>query len=148
MAARAMQAQVSQAGRTVGIEFNWDQALAVSSHTAHRVLLLARQEYDHVTQRAVLDALFGAHFQRGIDISDVSALTQIAESNGMNGDRVHAYLATDEGTDLLERELAEARTLGIQGVPAFVIDRTHVIEGAHPPETFERVFRGLREEAA
>jgi predicted DsbA family dithiol-disulfide isomerase len=146
--AGAMQEQVSQAGRSVGIEFDWDRALAVNTRTAHRLLLLARQEVDHVIQRAVLDALFAAHFTRGLDISDIPTLTQIAESHGMNGDRVHDYLASTEGTEQLERELTEARALGIHGVPAFVIDRKHMIEGAQTPATFERVLRGLREAAA
>jgi predicted DsbA family dithiol-disulfide isomerase len=126
----------------------WDRALAVNTRTAHRLMRLARQEYDHGAQQALLEALFAAHFTNGVDISDHEELTRIAEKCGLSAERVRSYLATNEGAAELDRELAEAHQLGIQGVPAFVIDRMHLLEGAQSAETFVRVLRDLHAQAA
>jgi predicted DsbA family dithiol-disulfide isomerase len=144
----AMQTQAGNAAASVGITINWDRALAVNTRTAHRLMRLAREECDHARQHELLEALFAAHFTHGVDISDYSELTRIAEECGLNGKRVRSYLDANEGAAELDQELAEAHQLGIQGVPAFVIDRTHLLEGAQSAETFLHVLRDLHDQAA
>lgn len=147
-AAASMQAAAGNAAASADITINWDRALAVNTRAAHRLMRLARLEYDHTVQQALLEALFAAHFTDGVDISDHGQLSRIAEKCRLNPDRVRSYLETNEGAVELDRELAEAHQLGIQGVPAFVIDRKHLLEGAQGPETFVRVLRDLHAQAA
>jgi predicted DsbA family dithiol-disulfide isomerase len=147
-AAASMQAQAGNAAASAGITVNWDRALAVNTKTAHRLMRLARLEYDDVIQRALLEELFAAHFTNGVDIADHGELARIAEKCGLNAERVRSYLEMNEGAAELEREFAEAHQLGIQGVPAFVIDRMHLLEGAQSAETFVHVLRDLHAQAA
>jgi predicted DsbA family dithiol-disulfide isomerase len=147
-AAASMLAHAGNAAASAGITMNWDRALAVNTRTAHRVMRLARQEHDRAVQRALLEALFAAHFTNGVDISDHAELTRIAEQCGLKAERVRSYLETNEGATELGSEFAEAHQLGIQGVPAFVIDRMHLLEGAQSAETFVHVLRDLHAQAA
>ena len=44
--------------------------------------------------------------------------------------------STDAYADAVRHDIAEARALGISGVPFFVIDRKFGLSGAQPVETF------------
>jgi predicted DsbA family dithiol-disulfide isomerase len=46
---------------------------------------------------------------------------------------VAGFLAGPAGTDEIRQELQEARRLGIDGVPCFMIDGKPVLVGAQPP---------------
>ena len=46
-------------------------------------------------------------------------------------------------TDTVRRSTAEAHAVGINGIPAFLLDRRLLVLGAHPRETFERAFEQL-----
>ena len=43
---------------------------------------------------------------------------------------------------------AQARTMGIQGVPCFIFNNKYAVSGAQEPATFLKVFAILKEEAA
>lgn len=144
-AASGMQAQVSQAAATVGITINWDKAIAVNTREAHRLMRLARLEADTMTQRALLEALFAAHFTHGLDISDRSVLIELADGVGIDTKRARAYLENGEGLTELHAEFDEARRLGIQGVPAFVFNGKYLVEGAQPTEMFIQVIKEMAE---
>jgi predicted DsbA family dithiol-disulfide isomerase len=40
----------------------------------------------------------------------------------------------------VQQDIAEAQTLGIQGVPFFVLDRKYAVSGAQSAETFMQVL--------
>ncbi len=55
-------------------------------------------------------------------------------------------LATDAGAEAVREEEAQARELGISGVPFFVIGRRYGISGAQPEEVLlEALGRAFRE---
>ena len=49
-------------------------------------------------------------------------------------------LAGDDYADDVRHDLAEARSLGIGGVPFFVIDQKYGVSGAQPTEVFTQVL--------
>src|SRR5690606_20979544 len=89
--------RVSSNARGEGIVMDWDRALSVNTLTAHRLLRLAEHEYGADVQGALAEKLFAAHFTEGGDVSDHELLTSLAESVGMDPERVRTYLATGEG---------------------------------------------------
>jgi hypothetical protein len=42
--------------------------------------------------------------------------------------------------DLVESSTRQAQSFGINGIPAFLLDRRLIVLGAHPLETFRRAF--------
>lgn len=133
---RAMLDRVSAAAAGVGIEIRWDEAVAVNTITAHRLLRLAEQDYGVTVQRAFAERLFDAHFTRGGNVADPGLLTTLAVASGMERDRVEQYLASSEGLAETHEAIAQARGMGIRAVPSFVFDGQYLVEGGQAPETF------------
>lgn len=123
-----------------GLDFRFDEALAVNTLAAHRLLRLALQEYGAEAQQALADRLFEAHFTRGANVADSDVLTQLAVAAGLERDRVATYLASDEGAAEVRAEIARAQRLGIRAVPTFVFDGRLAIQGAQPAPALLQVL--------
>ena len=84
-------------------------------------------------------AIFKAYWEDSRNIGLRSVLRDIAERCGLDGDELE--LCLDEGwyVQRIERQNEEARELGINGVPAYVIGR-NIVEGAQPYEIFQRAM--------
>jgi predicted DsbA family dithiol-disulfide isomerase len=142
-AAAAKMREVAEVAEGDGITMNWDEALAVNTRDAHRLAHLAEAEVGPAGQRSLMLALFAAHFTHGMDVGDPDRLAGLAAEVGMDGDRVRAYLASDEGEAAVAEGIEDARRLGIQGVPTFVFDGQYGLSGAHPPESLRQVMDQL-----
>lgn len=129
----AVYARIAEAGRTVGLDFDF-AAIQRTPNTldAHRLLWLAGQGGD---QEALAEALFAAFFLHGRDIGDRAVLAEIAGEAGIDSSRAAAFLDGPGGTDAVRAEEAENRTLPTQGVPTYVAGPLS-LSGAQSPETF------------
>jgi predicted DsbA family dithiol-disulfide isomerase len=139
-----MLSRVSDAAAEEGITIDWDNALAVNTLTAHRLSWLAEREYGARLQRALVEALFHAHFSEGGDVGNHEALTRLAGSVGMDEARVREFLASDEGLTEVTQALDEARELGIAAVPTFVFDGKYAVQGGQPTSTFLEVLEEVQ----
>ncbi|HYS41540.1 MAG TPA: DsbA family oxidoreductase [Pseudonocardiaceae bacterium] len=142
---RSRHADVVAVAAKEGLEFRFDQALAVNTFTAHRLLLLAEREYGPAIQRAVKAALLRAYFTDGRDIGDTETLVAIATEAGADPDLARKWLTGDEGTEETAEAIQHARRLGIQAVPTFVFDGKYAVQGAQSTDVF---LRALAEVAA
>jgi predicted DsbA family dithiol-disulfide isomerase len=140
---RDMTARVTKYAAEEGVTIHWDRALAVNTFTAHRVLHLARTEYDSRAQAALVDALFAAHFTAGLNVADHDVLASLGDAAGMNRHRVRDYLANGEGIDAVRSALEEARQTGVTAVPTFVFEDRFAVEGAQSVNAFHAVFARL-----
>jgi predicted DsbA family dithiol-disulfide isomerase len=84
-----------------------------------------------------------AYWVEGLNIGDHDVLLALATDVGLEG--AEEILATDAYADTVYRSTAEAHALGINGIPAFLLERRLLVLGAHPRETFERAFAQLAE---
>ena len=104
----------------------------------------AKAALQHVMTRpgiAVLsEALFRAYFIDGRDVGDRAVLTEIAATCGMDSELVADLLESDADVDLVERESKLAGEMGIQGVPAFIIDNRFMMVGAQDAAVLLRVI--------
>jgi predicted DsbA family dithiol-disulfide isomerase len=136
--AAAMFRQVSAAGAPDGIRFEWERvATAPNTVDAHRLVLWAAERG---REWEMAGALFGAYFTEGRDLGSADDLAAAAARAGLDPEEARAFLAGDGGRDEVRRSQEEARSLGISGVPFFVIDGRWAISGAQPVETFLRAF--------
>ena len=72
-----------------------------------------------------------AYWAEAQDIGDHAVLRVLAAETGV------------EGADEVVRSTAAAHSMGINGIPAFLLDRRLLVLGAHPRETFEQAFEQL-----
>nr|WP_329609424.1 DsbA family protein [Arthrobacter sp. ATA002] len=80
-------------------------------------------------------------------MGSTEVLAEIGSRTGLDPDRVRAMLAGGEFTDEVNADIAEARGLGVSGVPFFVIDRKYGISGAQPTELFTQALGTAWEES-
>jgi len=100
----------------------------------------------HDKQDAVSEGLFADFFFDGHDVSDLDVLVDTATEAGLDADAVRAYLESDEDRELIQNADEEARALGIQGVPFFVINQKYALSGAQPPEMFVKALADIEAE--
>ncbi|WP_406281097.1 DsbA family oxidoreductase [Embleya sp. NBC_00896] len=143
-----MNARLADVGAAENITFDFTRALSVNTLTAHRVLWLALTEYGPATQAALKDRLLEAYFAEGENVADHARLTGFAVEAGLDRDRVAAFLASDEGTEAVRREIAEAREMGVSAVPTFVFEGKWAVQGAQEASTFLQVLEQVREQTA
>jgi predicted DsbA family dithiol-disulfide isomerase len=136
-----MFARVAQAGASDRIDFRFDQvATAPNTIDAHRLVLFAAERGQ---EWPMADALFAAHFTEGRDLNDPDQLVAVAESVGLDGTEVRAYLASNAGTAEVQASQEQAERLGITGVPFYVIAGRYGLSGAQPVEVFLRALDEL-----
>lgn len=130
--AAQLDARVAEAGRSAGLTFRHDlMRWTPNTVDCHRLIWLAGREG---CQDGVVEGLFQAYFAEGRNIGDPAVMADIAEAAGLDRARAEALLAGSEGAEEVARELAQARRVGISGVPTFVVDGMPIVAGAAPTE--------------
>ena len=98
-------------------------------------------------QDAVVEGIFRAYFMEGQDIGDQAVLVKIARDAGMDAGVVAKLLAGDADRELILREEAVARRMGVTGVPCFIIDQRLVMVGAQETDMLLRAIDHAAEQA-
>jgi predicted DsbA family dithiol-disulfide isomerase len=130
---RPVQEQAEQAGLEIDFE-----SIARTPNTldAHRLIHWAGIEQ---RQGDVVQALFEAYFVHGRDIGARDTLCDIADSAGMDAGVVARLLAADADADEIRSRDTEARKMGVQSVPTFIVAGQHAVPGAQPPDLWVQV---------
>jgi len=138
--ARARQAQLAEVAAAEGLDFRFDVARGGNTFDAHRLVHLAAA---HGLQDAMEERLMRAYLGEGELMSDHAALARLAGEVGLPAGEVDELLAGDRFAAEVRDDERTGASLGITGVPFFVVDRAFGASGAQPPET----LRGLLEHA-
>jgi len=88
--------------------------------------------------------LMDAYWAEGVDIGDAGGLRRLAGEVGLPADEVERTLAGPDA--YLERVLdstRQAQSIGINGIPGFLLDGRLLVLGAHPREVFRQAFAQL-----
>lgn len=144
-AVKQMFAQVSEQAEGEGLSYDFDSVVVANSFTAHRFLHFAQT---HGVMAEAEEALMSGHFETGRDIGSIDYLAEVGESLGIDPAETRRVLESAEYTRAVEADIAEARALGANGVPFFVIDRKYGISGAQQSETFSRALDTAWEESS
>ncbi len=138
---RANQEVIAQRGRDVGFDFRMEKrGRTWNTLDAHRLLHWAGLQGRQV---ALKRALLSAYFTEGENPSDPAVLLRLVAAVGLDVPTARAILESDSHADAVREQIDRIRDLGINAVPAFIINDQHLIEGGQPPEYFERAFRRL-----
>jgi predicted DsbA family dithiol-disulfide isomerase len=138
--------RIHEVGELEGIPFAFDQ-IAKSPNTlnAHRLIRWAKtgDQQDEVVER-----LFELFFIEGEDIGQHSVLLDVAREACMDVDLVAEVIATDADKEQVQKEIALAQQMGVQGVPTFVIASQYMIPGAQPAEVLADALVQISQSAA
>jgi predicted DsbA family dithiol-disulfide isomerase len=122
-----------------GLVFNPPE-VTPNSRTALRLSEHAR---DHGLHDALHDRLMDASWRDGESVGDHDVLRAQAAAVGLPSDDVERVLAGDDYAPRVAASTAQAASIGINGIPAFLLDERLLVLGAQPRETFEQAFEQL-----
>lgn len=131
-------ARLVEAGKAAGLDFAFER-IERSPNTldAHRLI---RWAWSAGKQDAVVEGLFRAFFVDGEDIGDREVLATRAAAAGMDREIVAQLLSEDADIDTVRGEIEQARSLGVTGVPFFILNGRIGISGAQPPDALARAI--------
>ena len=141
-------AVIAERGAQLGFRFDMDKRTRTyNSFAAHRLLHWLGQEGQPGQQKALKHALLAAYFTEGLNISDPAVLLALVRAQGLDVARAQALLASDEYASALAQQLAYWRELGINSVPAVVVNQRHVIQGGQPVAVFVQALQQIASES-
>jgi predicted DsbA family dithiol-disulfide isomerase len=82
-----------------------------------------------------------AYWTEGADLGSHDELRRLAHD--LPADDVERVLSTDEYRDRVHASTAQAQSIGVNGIPAWVLDGRMLIPGAQPREVFAGAFAQL-----
>lgn len=120
------------AGKADGVPYAFDRITRTpNTMDAHRLI---RWSHDAGKQHDVIERLFMAYFNEGLDIGDRAVLVKIADETGMDTADISVKLANDTDVDAVNAEVGRAYRMGVTGVPCFIFAQKQGLMGAQPAE--------------
>lgn len=143
--ARTNRERIKERAATVGFTMNTSDASRIyNTFDAHRLLAWAKGEG---RQHELKRQLFIVNFTDQADPGDHDLLVAAAEKAGLDPVAARAVLESERYADDVRKEEAHWRNMGINGVPAVIVNDRYLISGGQPPEEFERQLRHIAQEA-
>ena len=140
------QERIRARGAALGFVFDFNARSRIwNTFDAHRLLHWAGLEGRQLDLKR---ALLRAYFAEGRSVSDHAVLVEVAASVGLDASAARSILASDAHADDVRAAEQFFQKLGISGVPAFIIERKHLISGGQPPDVFERALLEIAATAA
>jgi len=137
--------RLTQAGKRVGIPFRtpWVQTV-VRSADSHRLIEYCKAVAPAQTG-VLVDALFKAYFEDGLQLSNHAHLVRVAESVGLNAPAVAQMLASKRYMCSVQEKAEGWSRKGVRGVPFFIIHPASgqpvILSGAQPVELIADTLR-------
>ena len=97
-------------------------------------------------QKDLKNALFAAYFTEGRNVSAHQVLEDVAAKVGLDANRVHQILASNEYADEVRAREQWYLSQGIHAVPAVILNDRFLIQGGQSVDAFERALRKVAEE--
>jgi len=133
-------ANMTDLAKADGLDFDFAQIRPGKTFDAHRLVHLADERG---LQDDVKERFFRGYMSEGAAIGNPQELQRMAVEAGLDAGEVREVLASDRFATEVRADEQDARELGINGVPFFVIDERLAVSGAQPVA----VFKGALERA-
>lgn len=126
--------RVRAAAQAVGLGLNID-GITRQPNTLAAHALIAFAQATHADDSDVKERLLKAYFVDNVFIGDTEVLVAIAEDAGLPGAEARAFITDPAQLAAVAQSDADARQLGISGVPFFIFNRSVGLSGAQDPAT-------------
>jgi len=132
---------ISTLGKAAGLEFKFEQRARIYNTLNCHILLHWAQEQGKQTELKL--AFFTAYFTDGLDISDQRILLKIVNSVGLDGDKAAEILSAGHYKELVKEQESKYKSMGIQSVPAFIINNEYLLSGGQPVDSFKQALQEI-----
>lgn len=135
-----------EAGAEIGVPYNFDLiARTPNTLDAHRLI---RWAHTVERQTEMVERLFMAYWNEGKDVGDRGVLAQCAGEAGINAQQIRELLDTDQDMAETKAEIQHATTIGVTGVPTFILAQSYALVGAQSPEVLADAISRVAKEVA
>ena len=89
------------------------------------------------------DRVMDAYWAESLDIGDAGVLRRASSEVGLPEKDVDAVMASERYLDVVRASTEQAMSVGVTGVPGFLLGGRLLVLGAQPDEVFEQAFAQL-----
>lgn len=129
--------RVTEFAKDAGLDYDYDKIVVANTRKGHQLIHLAGQSG---LQNEMKERLLKAYFIEGRNVDDVPTLVELGVEVGLEEAEIKSELQESQFEAHIDQDIAEARNIGVNGVPFFVFDRKYAISGAQPQEQFLNVL--------
>jgi predicted DsbA family dithiol-disulfide isomerase len=123
-----------------GLKYNRPDTVP-NTRLALRLSELARE---HRLHDQFHDRLMDAYWSEAVNIGDPDELRRLASEVGLASDDFERVIADPSAyLDIVQDSTSQAHSIGVNGIPAFLLDRRLLVLGAQPLEVFRQAFAQL-----
>ena len=110
-----------------------------------RALAVTEFARDKGLHEPVHERLMHAYWSEGMNVGDEDVLLDLVEEVGLDREEARAALTDRRYVERVRESTRRANLHGINAIPAFVLDRSLLLLGAHPHDVFEQAFNVLEQ---
>ena len=134
-----MSERLQQLAHEAGLEMTIPERIP-NSRWALEASEYAREQNQH---EAFHHAVFRKFYGEGLDMSNWDVLQEAAEEVGLDPDEMQVATESGRYRAIVDEKIHQAHSLGISGVPTYIINDQYVIVGAQPYEVFTQTLEKL-----
>lgn len=129
---------IAEAARQVGLNFRFDLLKVGNTRLAHEIAHYAASQGKNLE---VIRRMFQGVFSEGLDIEDEDLLLKFSKELDMDLSDFQSQHENGVLSAQIQRDEEEARRLGINSIPHFIIDGKYTVSGAQSPEYFLEILQ-------
>ena len=132
---------VEEMAKRENLPMNIFSAVGANTHDLHRLIYLAKETGK---DGELLEAFYRAHFVDGVALNERKEVLSITGRVGLKEEEVLSVLESDRYEENISQDRALASSLGITGVPFFVVDGQYGVSGAQPKAIFHQILESIK----
>lgn len=141
--AKKMTVDVAEHAKAFDLKYDVENMPHANTFAAHRLVKWAGTQGG---EHQLTELLMHHYFEKAHNISNADTLLAIVEQAGLDRQQAMAVLHSEQFQNEVEQDIQEARQIGVQGVPFFVVNRKYAISGAQSLEAFIEALEQIGEE--
>jgi predicted DsbA family dithiol-disulfide isomerase len=134
---------LEERGESLGIEFRRGRTYTPNSMLSLQAGAFAKEHGSKEQQHEFHKAMFEAHFTSMKNLGELETLKTLAGGVGLDVDALAEALADERYRRQVEDEIDWARSVGVTGIPTFILNNQYAVVGAQPYEVFEQAMEQL-----
>ena len=130
-------AKVVDLAKSVGLRYDLDRVIPTNTLDALRISLYAQEEGK---AKEWTSRTYRAYFIEGLNIGDAQTLAKLGSETGLDAQEILKILSGDKYKSLVQAERLYGESIGIDGVPFFVLNIKTGISGVRSKEEFLNIL--------
>ena len=133
-----MRQQVLGAGKSVGLNFNYDIMRSCNTKKAHRLCKWAGT-YGKLNEMTI--AVMDGYFTKGKELNHNEDLLEMVQHVGLDVQEAEKILSSDQYLKEVDADIREAQMYGIHSIPFFIFEDRLAVSGAQSVEVFMQALQ-------